>query len=130
MGGCGGGDDSWAASAQSFMNLDAPLVSVTANQNTKSSSFNSGSFRAGQSANKALSRADLFPKPGMLKSLDAVSEEDVVLDVSNSRSPYEAHIRGAVHIPAKSFFYENKTPRSVPKLATILGGPASLAKML
>jgi len=145
VGGCGGGDDSWAASAQSFMNSDAPLVGVTANQNTKSSSFSSGSFRAGQPVGEAVnktvnntvpssipslsgvyvapgSRADLFPAPGMLKSLDAISEKDVVLDVSNSRSPGEAHIRGAIHIPAKSFFYENGTLRSVSELAEILGG--------
>ncbi|MCX6673746.1 MAG: rhodanese-like domain-containing protein [Methanothrix sp.] len=143
VGGCGGGDDSWAASAQSFMNSDVPLVGVTANQNTNS--FNSGSFRAGQSAGGAVnktvnstipgsaaivsevyvapgSRADLFPAPGMLKSLDAISEKDVVLDVSSRRSPGEAHIRGALHIPAKSFFYENGTLRSVSELAEILGG--------
>jgi len=143
VGGCGGGDDSWAASAQSFMNSDAPLVGVTANQNTNS--FSSGSFRAGQPVGEAVnktvnntvpssipslsgvyvapgSRADLFPAPGMLKSLDAISEKDVVLDVSNSRSPGEAHIRGAIHIPAKSFFYENGTLRSVSELAEILGG--------
>lgn len=137
VGGCGGGDDSWAASAQSFMNSDAPLVGVTANENTKSSSFSSGSFRAGQPVGEAVnktvtsfrgvyvapgSRADLFPDSGMLKSLDAISEKDVVLDVSNRRSPGEAHIRGAEHIPAKSFFYENGTLRSVSELAEILGG--------
>ena len=67
------------------------------------------------------SRADLFQAPGMLKSLDAISEKDVVLDVSSRRSPGEAHIRGGVHIPAKSFFYENGTLRSVSELAAILG---------
>ncbi|MCX6677283.1 MAG: rhodanese-like domain-containing protein [Methanothrix sp.] len=124
VGGCGGGDDSWAASAQSFMNLDAPLVGVTANQNTVSSSFSSGSFKAGLPVGEALNktRADLFPSPGMLKSLDAISEKDVVLDVSSRRSPSQAQIRGSIHIPAKSFFYENGTLRNVSELVAILGG--------
>ena len=142
-GGCGGGE-SWTESAQAFMNSDVPLVGVTGNQNTESSSLSSGSFPAGQPVGGAInktvnstipssvasvsgvyvtpgSRADLFQAPGMLKSLDAISEKDVVLDVSSRRSPGEAHIRGGVHIPAKSFFYENGTLRSVSELAAILG---------
>ena len=145
VGGCSGGGESWTASAQAFINSDVPIVGVVANQNTKSSSANSGSFRAGQSVSEAInktanstvpssvpsvggvyvapgSRADLFPAPEMLKSLDAVSPEDVVLDVSNSRQLGEAHIRGSVNIPAKSFFYDNGTLRSVSELEAILGG--------
>ncbi len=143
-GGCSGGGESWTESAQAFMNSDVPLVGVTGDQNTKSSIDSSGSFPAGQPVggviNKTVnstipssvasvsgvyatpgSRADLFQSPGMLKSLDAISKKDVVLDVSSRRSPGEAHIRGGVHIPAKSFFYENGTLRSVSELAAILG---------
>jgi len=145
VGGCSGGGESWTASAQDFMNSDVPLVGVTGNQNAKSSSFSSGSFQAGQplggAINKAInstipnsapivsgvyvasgSRADSFPAPAMLKSLDAISEKDVVLDVSIRRSPGQAHIRGGINIPAKSFFYENGTLRNVTDLAEILGG--------
>jgi 3-mercaptopyruvate sulfurtransferase SseA len=144
VGGCGGGDESWTASAQAFMNSDVPIVEAAANQNTKSSSFRSGNFKAGQPVGSAVnktventvpisapgisgvyvapgSRADLFPRTGMLKSLDAIYEEDVVLDASNSRSSGEAQIRGAVHVPAKSFFYSNGTLRSVSELTTLLG---------
>jgi thiosulfate/3-mercaptopyruvate sulfurtransferase len=126
------------------MNSDVPLVGVTGDQNTKSSSDSAGNFQAGQPVggviNKTVksaipssvasvsgvyatpgSRDDLFQAPGMLKSLDAISEKDVVLDVSSRRSSGEAHIRGGVHIPAKSFFYENGTLRSVSELAAILG---------
>jgi len=143
-GGCSGGGESWTASAQAFMNSDVPLVGVTGNQNPESSSLSSGSFQAGQPVGGAInktvdsiipssaasvsgvyaapgSRADLFPAPGMLKSLDTISEKDVVLDVASRRSPGEAHIRGSIHIPAKSFFYENGTLRSVSELAAILG---------
>ncbi|MFA6372462.1 MAG: rhodanese-like domain-containing protein [Methanothrix sp.] len=143
VGGCGGGGESWTASAQAFMNSDVPLVGVTGNQNTNS--FSSGSFQAGQSVGEAVnktvnsttastvssisgvyvapgSRTDSFPAPAMLKALDAISEKDVVLDVSNSRSPGQAHIRSGVNIPAKNFFYENGTLRSVTDQVAILGG--------
>jgi thiosulfate/3-mercaptopyruvate sulfurtransferase len=157
-GGCGGGDESWTASAESFMNSDVPLVGVTANKNTETSSlgsgyrsgaFSSGSFKAGESVGEAVdrtadsatagtsaastsasisgvyatpgSRANLFPASQILKPLDALSEKEIVLDVSNHRSPGQGHIRGAVNIPAKSFFYENGTARSATELAAMLG---------
>jgi len=142
VGGCGAGGESWTQSAQAFINSDVPLVGVTENRNTNS--FSTGSFQAGLPAGKAVnktvnrtasvsapsisgqyvapdSRSDSFPAPALLKALDAISEKDVVLDVSSRRSPGEAHIRGGVNIPAKSFFYENGTLRSVPELAGILG---------
>ncbi len=142
VGGCGAGGESWTASAEAFMNSDVPLVGVTGNQNANS--FSTGSFQAGLpvggSVNKTVkgtvpgavssitgvyvapaSRSDPFPAPAMLKSLDATSEKDVVLDVSNQRSPGQAHIRGGVNIPAKSFFYENGTLNNVSELAAILG---------
>jgi thiosulfate/3-mercaptopyruvate sulfurtransferase len=142
VGGCGGGGESWTESAQAFINSDVPLVGVTENRNTNS--LSTGSFRAGQPAGEAVnktvnrtvpvsvpsisgvyvapgSRADPFPAPALLKSLDAISEKDVVLDVSSRRSPGQAHIRGGVNIPANSFFHENGTMRSVPEQADILG---------
>jgi thiosulfate/3-mercaptopyruvate sulfurtransferase len=147
--GCGGGDESWTASAQSFISSDVPLVGVAANQNAQSSSlssgsYGSGSFKAGEPLGRAVerianstmagtsapmsgvyvapgSREDQFPAPRMLKPLDAIAEKEVVLDVSNRRSPGEAHIRGAVNVPAKSFFYENGSLRSITELSAILG---------
>lgn len=143
VGGCGSGSDSWLESAQTFMNSDVPLVGVTGNKNTNS--ISTGSFRAGQPTGEAVtksvnstesstvssingvyvatgSRADSFPAPGMLKSLDAISEKEVVLDVSSRRSPGQAHIRGSVNIPAESFFYGNGTLRNVSELEAILSG--------
>jgi len=55
-----------------------------------------------------------------MKSLDAIAEGDVVLDVSSSRAPGQAHIRGSVNIPAKSFFYENGSLRNTTDLEAIL----------
>src|SRR5512137_2996036 len=146
VGGCGGGGESWTASAQAFMDSDVPLVGESGNQNTNS--LSAGSFQAGQPVAGAakkivnstvpsavpstvssingvyvatVSRTDSFPVPSMLKSLDAISEKDVVLDVSSRRSPGQAHIRGGVNIPAKSFFYENGTLRNITDLVGILG---------
>lgn len=141
VGGCGSGSDSWLESAQAFMSSDVPLVGVTGN--SKSNSISSGSFRAGQASGATApnamsntpniaassssgayvapgSRAESFPEPQMLKSLDAIAEDDVVLDVSGSRAPGQAHIRGSINVPAKSFFYENATVRNTTELEAIL----------
>ena len=48
VGGCGGGDDAWAASAQSFISSDAPIVGSSQNQNTPSSSFKVGVPESGR----------------------------------------------------------------------------------
>ncbi len=124
------------------MSSDVPLAGVTGIQSTNS--ISTGSFQAGQPVGAAAaksvnstttstvssiseayvatgSRADSFPEPGMLKSLDTISEKEVVLDVSGSRSPGQAHIRGSINIPARSFFYENATLRNATDLAEILG---------
>jgi thiosulfate/3-mercaptopyruvate sulfurtransferase len=141
VGGCGSsGDESWMTSAQTFIDSDVPLVGVTASASAGSDVAYSRSFLAGKevgsdinkTANSTVpaqeavyvtpgSRAELFLAPEMLKSLDAVSEDEVVLDVSNSRSDGQAHIIGAVNIPAGSFFYENGTLRNITELAGILG---------
>ena len=135
VGGCGGGDDSWTASAQSFINSDAPIVGLTQNQNMPASSFKAGAPASGKvnsTLNRTVpniggeyvqpeSRTGLFPSPQLLEPMDSISEEYVVLDVSNKRSVGEAHIRGAVGIPSKSFLYDNGTMRPAPELAAILG---------
>ncbi len=142
VGGCGSGSDSWLESAQAFMSSDVPLVGVTGDSNSNRIS-SSSSFRAGQATGAAVtktvsstpnatasssswtyvapgSRADSFLKSGMLKSLDAITEGDVVLDVSGRRTPGQAHIRGSINIPAKGFFYENGSLRNATDLMEIL----------
>lgn len=142
VGGCGSGSDSWLESAQAFMSSDVPLVGVVGDQSANS--ISSGSFQAGEASGAAAAktvgstsnvaasstsgsvvatgnRADSFPKPEMLKSLDALTEGDVVLDVSGSRTPGQAHIRGSINIPAKSFFFENGSLRNITDMEAILG---------
>jgi thiosulfate/3-mercaptopyruvate sulfurtransferase len=123
------------------MSSDVPLVGVTGDQSANS--IRSGSFRAGEASGIAApkttnstpqaaasstsgayvapgSRANFFPKPELLKSLDAIAEGDVVLDVSGSRTQGQAHIRGSINIPAKSFFYQNGSLRNTTDLEAIL----------
>jgi len=138
--GCGSGEESWTASAESFLNSDVPLVGAVASANAASDTAYSRSFQAGIEVGRSTnltgsgtvpvvagvyvtpgSRSELFVNPEMLKSLDAISEDDVVLDVSNARSAGQAHIRGSVNVPARSFFYENGTLKSVTELAKVLG---------
>jgi thiosulfate/3-mercaptopyruvate sulfurtransferase len=141
VGGCGGsGDESWLTSAQTFIDSDVPLVGVSASASAGSDAAYSRSFLAGKEVGSAInltshstvpvqqavyvtpgSRAELFDAPEMLKSLDAISEDEVVLDVSNDRLAGQAHIIGAVNIAARSFFYDNGTLKNVTELAGMLG---------
>jgi thiosulfate/3-mercaptopyruvate sulfurtransferase len=135
VGGCGGGDDAWAASAQSFISSDAPIVGSSQNQNTPSSSFKVGvpeSGRVNTTLNQTIpniggeyvqpdSRTEPFLAPQLIEPMNSISGKDVVLDVSNQRSPGEAHIAGAVRIPSKSFLSDNGTLRPVSELVAQLG---------
>ncbi|HSD57204.1 MAG TPA: rhodanese-like domain-containing protein [Methanotrichaceae archaeon] len=133
--GCGGGGN-WEASAQAFLNSDVPLVGTNQIDQAKNTSFKAGNEAENKtqkesgdvSAPKAQTdyvqpayRSDLFIRGDMLKSLAAVSSSELVLDVSNTYDPGEAHIRSAIHIPSKSFLYENGTLRPVFEIAKILG---------
>ena len=135
VGGCGSGEDSWAASAQSFMSSDVPIVGVSQNQNTPPSSFKVNvpeSGRVNTTINQTIpniggeyvqpdSRTEPFLALQLMKHMNSFSGEDVVLDVSNQRSPGESHIRGAIRIPSKSFLLDNGTLRPVSELVAILG---------
>ena len=135
VGGCGSGDSSWQESAQAFLSSDVPILGLKQNQN-----FESGSFKAGEPVGGAVkstpernvpngstdyvqpeSRIGLFPVGKLLKSMDSVSNSAVIADVSNNRSKGDAHIRGAINIPSKSFLYDNGTLRNVSELTAILG---------
>ncbi|MDM7913142.1 MAG: rhodanese-like domain-containing protein, partial [Methanotrichaceae archaeon] len=133
--GCGGGGN-WEASAQAFLNSDVPLVGANQIDQAKNSSFKAGDEVENETQNgtgeigtpkaqtdyvQPVSRSGIFMNGDLLKSLAAVSSSELVLDVSNTYAPGEAHIRGAIHIPSKSFLYENGTLRPVSEIAKILG---------
>ncbi len=144
--GCGSGGGNWDASAQAFLTSDVPLVGLStadevADEGTKSSFKagagvkNSTEGETDESANTPNAdmpkvpadyvqpsyRSDLFLRGDLLKSLPSVSSSDVVLDVSNKYFPGQAHIKGSINIPTRSFLYENGTLRPVPEIAKVLG---------
>lgn len=137
--GCGAGGN-WEASAQAFLNSDVPLVGTNPVDQARDTSFKAGKESDNEtneegdadaeivSASKAQTdymspsyRSDLFIRGDLLQSLPAVSSSDLILDVSNSRSPGDAHIRGAIHIPSNGFLYENGSLRSIFEISKILG---------
>lgn len=148
--GCGSGSgESWEASAQAFIKSDVPLVGVSQTGQPKETSFRAGDEVKSETKSdmnngtdkeigdisidettgpksqteyvQPTYRSNLFKNGYLLKSLPAVSSSELILDVSNSYSPGDAHIRGTIHIPSKSFLHENGTLKSIPEITKILG---------
>ncbi|HWQ20426.1 MAG TPA: rhodanese-like domain-containing protein [Methanotrichaceae archaeon] len=66
-------------------------------------------------------RSDQFVNGRMLKPLLSISSSDVVLDASSGSSYDRSHIKGAIHLPAKSFLNDSGSLRSAQEMASILG---------
>jgi thiosulfate/3-mercaptopyruvate sulfurtransferase len=134
-GGCGTGDNSWEKSAQAFISSDVPLAGVVQDR-----SAGTGSFKAGEPVGGIVnttadrsppqlggdfvrpdSRTNTFSKGEILKPLEAISDSEVVLGVTNQFSKGDAHIRGTIYIPSKSFLQENGTLKPISEIAAILG---------
>ena len=138
-GGCGSNTGDWESSANAFLNSDVPGSFIPGN----SMKANAGDEVISNKATtmKALNnmtatsiesrvmgrvspptRSDEFVKGGILKPLLVVSSSDVVIDVSNGNNYSERpHIKGAIHLPSRSFMYENGTLQPASELALILG---------
>jgi thiosulfate/3-mercaptopyruvate sulfurtransferase len=65
-------------------------------------------------------RTALFLRPDFLQPLASIPSSYVVVDVSNQESSGSADIRDAIHMPSKSFLYDNGTLRPVPEVVGIL----------
>ncbi len=132
--GCRAGEN-WEASAKAFLNSDVPLAGLSQMDQAKDTSFKAGDEAKSDTKSDVNNetrksqtdyvqpayRSDLFIKGDLLKPLPAVSSSELILDVSNSYSPGDAHIRGAIHIPSKSFLYENGTLKPIPEITGTLG---------
>ena len=138
-GGCGSNSGDWESSANAFLNSDVPgsfihVNSMKANvsgevisnkatimkalNNTTATSIES----RGMGRVSPPTRPDEFVNGGILKPLLGVSSSDVVIDVSNGNNYSERpHIKGAIHLPSRSFTYENGTLQPASELARILG---------
>ena len=133
--GCGAGGASWEKSAQDFINSDLPLAGVVQDRSADTGSFKAGEPVGGivnatgsRSAPKIgvdfvrpNSRTNMFIKGDILKPLEAISDPEVVLSVTNEFSKGDAHIKGTIYIPSKSFLQENGTLKPISEIAEILG---------
>lgn len=118
IGGCGGPGD-WDGSAQAFLNTDIPNSFI---QSNVQKAVYSGETKAQANSVPPASRSDKFANGKSLKSLQAVSSSDVVIDASSGDEyAKRPHIKGAIHLPSKSFLYENGTLRPDSELGRILG---------
>jgi len=134
-GGCGTGDNSWEKSAQAFISSDVPLAGVVQDRSAGTGSFKAGVPVGGivnATGNRSApqlggdfvrpnSRTNMFSKGEILKPLAAISNSEVVLGVTNTFSKGDAHIRGTIYIPSKSFLRENGTLKPISEIAEILG---------
>jgi 3-mercaptopyruvate sulfurtransferase SseA len=135
-GGCGSDSGDWESSAKAFMNSEIPNSFIQSNtqkaavstkvpnendiRNT-TSACSIKSSAAGDVVSPAI-RSDRFVNDDMFEPLLGVSISDLIIDVSNgNRYSKQPHVKGALHLPSRSFLYENNTLRPVSELAKVLG---------
>ena len=138
-GGCTGNSGDWESSANAFLNSDVPgsfipsdaltadvsseissdkVISKNTLNNTTAISIDPEPINYVLSSN----RSDDFANGGILKPLIGVSGSDVVIDATDGNNySDQPHIKDAIHLPSKSFLYENGTLRPASELAGILG---------
>jgi thiosulfate/3-mercaptopyruvate sulfurtransferase len=137
VGGCGNGEDSWLASAQSFISSDVPSAGIAQSSNGQYTSFKTGEAASVAAANttqdsaalktnldyapSSESRSSHFPKQELLMPLESISGGDVVVDVSNHRTIGDSHIKGAISMPSKSLLYDNESLLPDLQSAAIIG---------
>ena len=139
-GGCGGNSGDWESSANAFLNSDVPgsfIPSDALNGANVGSEILSDKATSKNTLNNTTAisiqleamnyispsnRSDDFANGGILKPILGVSGSDVVIDATNGNNySDQPHIKGAIHLPSKSFLYENGTLRPASELAGILG---------
>ena len=140
VGGCGGDSgDSWGASADAFMNSDVPGSFISSNTMTADVSSETSIDKVSSKKDlnntttisiepvtinyvSAANRSENFVNGGILEPLLDVSDSDVVIDATNGNNFSDRpFIKGASHLPSKSFLYANGTLRPISELTGILG---------
>ena len=145
-GGCTGNSGDWESSANAFLNSDVPDSFIPSNAlkadvSNEISSDKTTSEKALNNTTAIISepeamnyvstatRSDSFANGGFLEPILGISGSDVVIDATNGNNySDQPHIKGAIHLPSKSFLYENGTLRPAPELAGILGN-AGIARV-
>ena len=138
-GGCGGNSGDWESSANAFLNSDVPDSFISSNalkanvgneissdkETSKKALNNTTAISIQTEAMNYVStttRSDNFANGGFLKPLLGISGSDVVIDATSGNNYLDQpHIKGAIHLPSKSFLYDNGTLRPASELAGILG---------
>lgn len=121
--GCAGGCSAagnWELSANAFLNSDIPGAPSSSN-NSSADNIASVAASKAQSVPKPTYRSDLFTNGQILKSLQGVASSDVVIDASNGDRYSKSHIKGAIHIPSRSFLEDNGSLKPAQELSGILG---------
>lgn len=119
-GGCSAAGN-WELSANAFLNSDIPgAPSNSANNNGSTDNIASATSNV-QSVPKPKYRSDLFTNGQILKPLQSVASSDIVIDVSNGNRYGDSHVKGAIHVPSKSFVDDNGSLKPAKELAEILG---------
>lgn len=123
--GCAGGCSAagnWEQSANAFLNSDIPGgLSNSTNNNSSADNIASIAMSNVQSTLESKYRSDLFTNGQILKPLQSVASSDVVIDASNGDSYSKSHVKGAIHVPSRSFIEDNGSLKSTQELAEILG---------
>jgi thiosulfate/3-mercaptopyruvate sulfurtransferase len=135
-GGCGSDSGDWESSAKAFMDSDIPNSFIQSNTQKAAVSTNApneNDIKSGTSASiinysaaedvvSSAIRSGRFVNDDMIEPLLGVSSSDLIIDVSNGdRYSKQPHVKGAIHLPSRSFLNENSTLRPVSELAKVLG---------
>lgn len=120
-GGCSAAGN-WELSANAFLNSDIPgAPSSSTNNNSSADNIAPVATSNAKSTPKPEYRSDLFINGQILKPLESVASSDVVIDASNSDSYSKSHVKGAIHIPSRSFLDDNGSLKPAQELVGILG---------
>ena len=106
----------WDPSA--FLNSDVPGYDNASNASNSTAPVSSVNA---QSVPKPEYRSDLFTNGQILKPLQKLASSDMVIDASNGNGYSQSHIKGAIHLPSRSFIDANGTLKPAQELAEILG---------
>jgi thiosulfate/3-mercaptopyruvate sulfurtransferase len=116
--GCSCSVGNWDPTA--FLNDDVPGVpSSQGNANTVGAT--STAVESAQSIPEPEYRSDLFTNGQVMKPLESMSSSDVVIDASNGNGYGQSHIKGAIHVPSRSFIDDKGSIKPAQELASILG---------
>ncbi len=107
-----GGSENWDPMV--FLNGDTSTSSSTSTATQASTATQDAQAKAAAAPDTSFRGQTLVP-------LSGIDGGDVILDVTNADQYSKSHVKGAVHIPEKSFLNDDGTIKSAEGLAEVLG---------